>query len=404
MSLDPASFSKTAVQAGDATSLVPSVTSVVAPQTKEEISDEIATSSPAVSVLVLTSNAPSVSPVAAATAIGPIIPSMGPSAMSSVSNMSRPKIEKIKPQMGMNGGRWTEQEHQSFLAGLRLYGREWKKVASKIKTRTSAQIRSHAQKYFAKLARDDEIRKHAGSVSQHEGVASQSTSSLYGYYSDGGSSATVNSGDDDADTDSSTSQRSSHHQPPVSVPGSIFAVAGAQVESSHEIPSFPALVPGSASAVAHLYNPASKVPPSHQTKKRSRAISAAETARALQPLGTSSSSPHFCKHRKIIAKEAVAVDLLPSQEELLEKVSPNIRQRFSSLIEAEICALQVLSCYALLQRQDLSRPRQIAAEQTLANHTSSLLGAATSGTFPGQASMGVTMIATEQIPSMSSIY
>ncbi|EGZ17910.1 hypothetical protein PHYSODRAFT_373030, partial [Phytophthora sojae] len=53
----------------------------------------------------------------------------------------------------MNGGRWTEQEHQSFLAGLRLYGREWKKVAAKIKTRTSAQIRSHAQKYFAKLAR-----------------------------------------------------------------------------------------------------------------------------------------------------------------------------------------------------------------------------------------------------------
>jgi|UniRef100_K3WLW6 hypothetical protein len=105
-----------------------------------------------------------------------------------------------------------------------------------------------------------------------------------------------------------------------------------------------------------------------------------------------------------MAKEAAGVDLLPSQEELLEKVSPNIRQRFSSLIEAEICALQVLSCYALLQRQDLSRPRQIAAEQTSANHASSLLGATTSGTFSGQASMGVTMIATEQIPSMSSIY
>ncbi|KAF0693011.1 Aste57867_15960 [Aphanomyces stellatus] len=54
----------------------------------------------------------------------------------------------------MNGGRWTEQEHESFLAGLHLYGREWKKVAAKIKTRTSAQIRSHAQKYFAKLAKD----------------------------------------------------------------------------------------------------------------------------------------------------------------------------------------------------------------------------------------------------------
>jgi hypothetical protein len=34
-----------------------------------------------------------------------------------------------------------------------MYGREWKRVAADIKTRTSAQIRSHAQKYFAKLAK-----------------------------------------------------------------------------------------------------------------------------------------------------------------------------------------------------------------------------------------------------------
>ncbi|ETV71925.1 hypothetical protein H257_12759 [Aphanomyces astaci] len=54
----------------------------------------------------------------------------------------------------MNGGRWTDEEHERFLAGLTEHGREWKKVASKIKTRTSAQIRSHAQKYFAKLAKD----------------------------------------------------------------------------------------------------------------------------------------------------------------------------------------------------------------------------------------------------------
>ena len=52
--------------------------------------------------------------------------------------------------IGINGGRWTKQEHENFLIGLQMYGREWKKVASKIKTRTSAQIRSHAQKYFAK--------------------------------------------------------------------------------------------------------------------------------------------------------------------------------------------------------------------------------------------------------------
>lgn len=45
------------------------------------------------------------------------------------------------------------QEHEAFLQGLKEYGREWKRVAEKIKTRTSAQIRSHAQKYFARLAK-----------------------------------------------------------------------------------------------------------------------------------------------------------------------------------------------------------------------------------------------------------
>jgi len=54
-------------------------------------------------------------------------------------------------------GRWTREEHQLFLEGLQMYGREWKKVAKRIKTRTSAQIRSHAQKYFDKLARDESL-------------------------------------------------------------------------------------------------------------------------------------------------------------------------------------------------------------------------------------------------------
>lgn len=59
-----------------------------------------------------------------------------------------------KTTSGINGGRWTQKEHEDFLVGLEKYGREWKKVASHISTRTSAQIRSHAQKYFAKLNKD----------------------------------------------------------------------------------------------------------------------------------------------------------------------------------------------------------------------------------------------------------
>lgn len=57
---------------------------------------------------------------------------------------------------GQTSGRWTQQEHQAFLEGLRECGREWKKVAMRIPTRTSAQIRSHAQKYFSKIQRDHE--------------------------------------------------------------------------------------------------------------------------------------------------------------------------------------------------------------------------------------------------------
>jgi SHAQKYF class myb-like DNA-binding protein len=55
---------------------------------------------------------------------------------------------------GVQNGRWTTREHDAFIVGLNKYGREWKKVSAHIQTRTSAQIRSHAQKYFAKLNKD----------------------------------------------------------------------------------------------------------------------------------------------------------------------------------------------------------------------------------------------------------
>lgn len=68
-------------------------------------------------------------------------------------NKKKKKNLILKP--GQSAGRWTQQEHQAFLEGLKVFGREWKKVAQNIPTRTSAQIRSHAQKYFAKLAREE---------------------------------------------------------------------------------------------------------------------------------------------------------------------------------------------------------------------------------------------------------
>ena len=50
-----------------------------------------------------------------------------------------------------NSGRWTNEEHNKFIEGILKYGNEWKKVQSIIKTRTSTQARSHAQKFFLRL-------------------------------------------------------------------------------------------------------------------------------------------------------------------------------------------------------------------------------------------------------------
>ena len=54
---------------------------------------------------------------------------------------------------GENTGRWTAEEHNLFLRGLEQHGKGWKKIASLIKSRTVVQIRTHAQKYFQKLAK-----------------------------------------------------------------------------------------------------------------------------------------------------------------------------------------------------------------------------------------------------------
>jgi len=61
------------------------------------------------------------------------------------------KAKKVVTSMSKtkkSAGRWTSEEHNHFLHGLKLYGREWKLVANCIPTRTSSQIRSHAQKYL----------------------------------------------------------------------------------------------------------------------------------------------------------------------------------------------------------------------------------------------------------------
>jgi SHAQKYF class myb-like DNA-binding protein len=74
----------------------------------------------------------------------------------------------------LSAGRWTAEEHRAFLSGLATYGREWKRVALHIPTRTSSQVRSHAQKYFTKLQQLQQQQQHqhhqAGSSSDPSGA------------------------------------------------------------------------------------------------------------------------------------------------------------------------------------------------------------------------------------------
>jgi SHAQKYF class myb-like DNA-binding protein len=38
--------------------------------------------------------------------------------------------------------------------GLKLYGKDWKRIEEHIGTRSGAQIRSHAQKFFLRLEKE----------------------------------------------------------------------------------------------------------------------------------------------------------------------------------------------------------------------------------------------------------
>ena len=54
-------------------------------------------------------------------------------------------------------GRWNPEEHVRFIKGCLLFGNNWKKVEGYVQTRTSTQIRSHAQKFLIKLKKKYKI-------------------------------------------------------------------------------------------------------------------------------------------------------------------------------------------------------------------------------------------------------
>ena len=66
-------------------------------------------------------------------------------------NTNNDQENDINNNSQFHTGRWTEEEHRKFIEGILEYGNEWKKVQQIIKTRSSTQARSHAQKFFLRV-------------------------------------------------------------------------------------------------------------------------------------------------------------------------------------------------------------------------------------------------------------
>uniref|UniRef100_A0A7S2ZA99 Uncharacterized protein n=1 Tax=Rhodosorus marinus TaxID=101924 RepID=A0A7S2ZA99_9RHOD len=88
-------------------------------------------------------------------------PSLSLGGMSGVSCLS-PSLSDSGRRSLSSGKRenWKEDEHERFKMALEKYGRNWKMVEREVQTRTAKQIRSHAQKYFLRLVREQSEDQH----------------------------------------------------------------------------------------------------------------------------------------------------------------------------------------------------------------------------------------------------
>ena len=68
------------------------------------------------------------------------------------SNLVKKQINEGKKLISnTNCGRWREVEHKKFLEAIIMHGNDWKSINKFIKSRSSTQARSHAQKFLLKL-------------------------------------------------------------------------------------------------------------------------------------------------------------------------------------------------------------------------------------------------------------
>lgn len=63
---------------------------------------------------------------------------------------------------GKRIGKWGTDEHERFLEALETYGLNFEKIAEEVGTRDAIQIRSHAQKHFERVKREQLMKKRLG--------------------------------------------------------------------------------------------------------------------------------------------------------------------------------------------------------------------------------------------------
>jgi SHAQKYF class myb-like DNA-binding protein len=143
----------------------PDATSAVAPSNDAPVQPKVETQQPEASPKP--NPAPSIEPPSPVPAPSSDAPLTAAAATKTTTSKSKKKKAQVTVTMataataqagavgalGENTGRWTAEEHRLFLQGLEQHGKGWKKIASLIKSRTVVQIRTHAQKYFQKLAK-----------------------------------------------------------------------------------------------------------------------------------------------------------------------------------------------------------------------------------------------------------
>ncbi|KAG9408858.1 hypothetical protein AC1031_020703 [Aphanomyces cochlioides] len=76
-------------------------------------------------------------------------------------------------------GKWTQDEHARFLLGVQMFPHgPWRRVAAIVQTRTVRQLRTHAQKYRAKLARQAQAGIQSGCLPSSDKATTAAPSPL----------------------------------------------------------------------------------------------------------------------------------------------------------------------------------------------------------------------------------